>query len=274
MAGQNGGDSKDLIISQLMREINELRVNDADYTNINLQLSNLEGRYAQLKSEKVTKEAEMGKKHLDLMNHLAKIRSDVDMMKSKISSKEKELKHANEDTETTNQLIIQKKELLDQLNFEAEDLITKKEMIEHEHSSLRHDLNRYEAEKQELLTSLQTANNILEDSISRERELTLDLESIESSINNKSHSIESLRAEISEIESENDQLKSLIREKEFEGEELQSAVTCLESNLVADETEKRRMMDQLELANNNLAKDMLNNNRMQDDLNRLEGKIR
>jgi chromosome segregation ATPase len=140
-------------------------------------------------------------------------------------------------------LIVGKKELLDQLHFEAEDLFSKKEQIEYEHSNLRHDLNRFEAEKQELLTTLQTGNNLLEESLSRERELTLDLENIESRIDNKSHNIEALRAEINEIDSENDQLKSLIREKEFQAEELQSAVTCLESNLVADETEKRRMMD-------------------------------
>ena len=52
------GRAKELIISQLKREIYDLRTNERDFNELHTQLSNLEHRYSLLHDEKVKSDQE------------------------------------------------------------------------------------------------------------------------------------------------------------------------------------------------------------------------
>lgn len=269
-----GGDSKDLIISQLMREINELKVNDQDYTNLNLQLNTIENRYSLLKSEKDGKEIEFLKKAESLIARLADTRGVIDTSQKAIAEKEQDIRVLDEDLDKISQVIQTKNEAIKQMSFEGEDLDSRKESLEIELIELRRQINVTETEKFELLTQLQNMESHLEDCILSERELDEQITQNDSMVEATAQNNDMLRAEIDDIEKENTQMRDLISQKQGEIEEFEREAQTLESQLVNEENVKRRLHDEVSDLNNVLAKEIIESNMRQNDLIKLEGLIR
>ena len=125
-AGFQQADSKDIYISQLVREIKDLKLNDHDYRNIAGTVANLEKRLAQLKADKAQTESNNHRKHEELVERLASIRTKIDEFKSRTADKETDCKNISADIESSQRALTSKKQNIEQLTFEVDDLISKK----------------------------------------------------------------------------------------------------------------------------------------------------
>jgi len=87
---KGGGDSKDLIISQLKREIMELRVNERDLGAMNAQLSGLEQKYRMLQDDKSQIESESRNKTEKNLRTIAQMKTELDSFKRNLDDKNNE----------------------------------------------------------------------------------------------------------------------------------------------------------------------------------------
>merc|ERR1712166_1480525 len=78
---KGGGDSKDLIISQLKREIMDLRVNERDLGAMNSQLAGLESKYRLLQDDKAQMEQDHRNKSDKNLRSMAQMRTELDSLK-------------------------------------------------------------------------------------------------------------------------------------------------------------------------------------------------
>lgn len=274
MASSTGAESKDIIIAQLMREINELKVQENDYTNFNLQLNNLEKRYSQLKEEKDIKEHDTSKKIQGLLGRLADTRSQIDSLRAELMKKNHDIKNLSDDIESMNQFLIQKNESIKQMSFEGEDLEAKRTQLEKEQSDLKRRISDIDSERTELLNQLQNSEALLQQAIITERQLDQDLGNNDNGVEDSGNAIQDVRGEVDEIQRENDQMRTLINEKDADIDEYEREIQTLEGQISSDEGTKKRLKDQILELNTELTKELHNNNILQNELSKVETTIR
>lgn len=146
---KNQPDSKDLIISQLKREIMELKISDNDYNNINAQLGNLERRYAQLKQEKNDAESDFSKKADHQMKTLASLKTEIDSYVYQIQEKDSEFRGLLEDYESLEAMFVAKEDVLESQKVECQDLENRNRKAEEEVAVLKRQCDKLNSEKQE-----------------------------------------------------------------------------------------------------------------------------
>ena len=149
IVGKSGVDSKDLVISQLKREIMELKISDKDYNNISAQLTNLERRYTQLKQEKSENEMEFGRKTDHQMKTLASLKSEIDSLFVQCDEKNNEYRNGLEDYEHLEGLLISKEDILENQRVESQDYENRRRKIEEEVSTFRRQHDKLSVEKNE-----------------------------------------------------------------------------------------------------------------------------
>lgn len=267
-------DVKDLYVSQLTREIKELKLNENDYKNISGTLANLEKRYAQVKSEKFQSEQVNAKKIDELIQKLANLRTKNDDYKTRIMEKETECKNISEDIEGAERLLNSKKQAVDQMNFNLDDLITKKGQFETELAQVKNLYSRVSGEREEVYTSIQLGNQRLQELVPKERGLEQDKSDLEAKIEGKKKSIAGLNNDIAELERTIDALKTDIEEKEAEANEVEQVIISLSSKIQNERRTRDAERDELELLNTELAKQLNTINDLHVTLQKTQGKLR
>jgi chromosome segregation ATPase len=267
-------DVKDLYVSQLTREIKELKLNENDYKNISGTLANLEKRYAQVKSEKFQAEQVNSKKIDELIQKLANLRTKNDDYKNRIMEKETECKNISEDIEGAERLLNSKKQTVDQMNFSLDDLITKKSQFETELAQVKNLYSRVSGEREEVYTSIQLGNQRLQELVPKERGLEQDKSDLEAKIEGKKKSINGLNSDIAELERTIDALKTDIEEKDAEANDVEQVIISLSSKIQNERRTRDSERDELELLNTELAKQLNTINDLHVTLQKAQGKLR
>jgi len=267
-------DAKDLYISQLMREIKELKLNDSDYKNIAGTVANLEKRYSQLKSEKAQNEHANAKKHDELVERLAGLRTRIDDYKTRIQEKETECKNMSEDIEGAQRLFTSKKQAVDQLNFELDDLINKKSHFENELAQQKNTHARLQSEREEYFTNIQLGNRKLDELFNTANNLDKENADLEAKIEAKKKAVENLNAVISDCERETEQIKGDIDDKESECSEVERFIISLSSKLDNEKRSRDSEKDELDHANMELTKLQNQINELQLTLQKAQAKLR
>lgn len=232
-----------------MREIKELKLNDTDYRNIATTVSNLEKRYSQLKSEKAQSEHANAKKHDELVERLASLRTKIDEYRTRIQDKENECKHLSEDIEGGQRLFTSKKQSVDQLTFELDDQINKRSQLETEVAQLKTTHSRLDAEREEYTTNVQLGNRKLDDLCKAERILQEENSELEARIEAKKKSVNDLNHYIGDCEREIDQIRSDIDEKTMESSEVEKLIISLSAK--NDNERRARDVEKSELDSSN-----------------------
>jgi chromosome segregation ATPase len=268
------GDAKDLYINQLMREIKELKLNDNDYKNIATTVSNLEKRYAQLRSEKAQSEHSNAKKHDELVERLATMRTKIDDYRSRIQEKENECKNLSEDIEGGQRLFTSKKQSVDQLTFELDDLINKRSQLESEVAQLKNTHARVLAEREEYFTNIQLGNRKLDDLFKADKQLEEENSELEARIESKKRSIDALNNNVGECEREIEQVRADIDDKEADCCEVEKIIISLTAKI--DNEKRSRDLEKSELDTSNVEFTKLLNqiNDLQLTLQKAQGKLR
>lgn len=244
------GEAKDLYISQLMREIKDLKQSEVDYKNIASTVANLERRYSQMKTEKAQAEFANSKKHDELVDRLAGLRTKIDEYKLRLAEKESECKNINEDIEGVQRSHTLKKQSVDQLTFELDELINKKSQFENELSSLKNLHSRVIGEREDLFTSINLGNRKLEELYKNASTLESENNDLEARIEAKRRAVDALNGHISEGEREIDQIRAEIEDKEHDCGEIEKSIITLSSKL--DNEKRARDSEKEDLDNSNL----------------------
>jgi chromosome segregation ATPase len=268
------GDAKDLYIAQLMREIKELKLNDNDYKNIASTVANLEKRYSQLRSEKAQSEHANAKKHDELVERLATLRTKIDEYRNRIQEKENECKNLSEDIEGGQRLFTSKKQSVDQLTFELDDLINKRSQLESEVAQLKNTHARVLTEREEYFTNIQLGNRKLDDLFKADKQLEEENADLEARIEAKKRGIETLNAHTGECEREIDQVRADIDDKEADCCEVEKFIISLTSKIDNEKRARDLEKSELDMSNNEFTKLLNQINDLQLTLQKAQGKLR
>ena len=268
------GEAKDLYVNQLMREINELKMNDKDYQNIASTVANLEKRYSQLKAEKLQSEQSNAKRHDELVDRLASLRTRIDEYKNKIMEKETECKNIQEDIEGAQRLHNSKKQSVDQLTFELDDFINKKGQLESELAELKNSHARLVSEREQVYTNVNLGNRKLEEHVSNQKLLEEENTDLEGRIDAKKRILEGLNTQIADSERDIDQIKADSDEKERDCGDLEKNALALRSKIEIEKRNRDTEKDELDAANFEFTKLLNLINELQLSLQKTQSKLR
>ena len=273
-AGFPQADSKDIYISQLVREIKDLKLNDHDYRNIAGTVANLEKRLAQLKADKAQTESNNQRKHEDLVERLAGIRTKIDEYKSRTGEKENECKNISADIEASQRALTSKKQNIEQLTFEVDDLINKKSQLENDLVSLKSLHSRVSTEREEYFTSVQLGSNRIDELAVYKKNIEAEIDDLEARIDGKRKSLEKLNNDLGEIERETESYREEINNKDLDISETDKGIISLTSKIDMERRSRDVEKDELDMLNAELARLMNTTNELQLSLQKTNGKLR
>ena len=274
VGGYGQGDSKDIYISQLVREIKELKLNDHDYTNIAGTVANLEKRLSQLRADKSQSELTNQRKHDEMVDRLAGFRTKIDEYKGRIGEREIDCKNLAEDIEAAQRTHIIKKQNIEQLSFDHDDLLNKKSQLETDLVSLKNLHARVSSEREESVAQVQLGNRRYDELFGVEKTLEADIEELEARIEGKKKSIDRLNAEVGEAERNSEDLRAAVQERDVEASDLEKVIISLNSKIDNERRSRDLEKDELDMVNSEYARLLSLINDLQLTLQKAQGKLR
>lgn len=256
IVGKSGVDSKDLVISQLKREIMELKISDKDYNNISAQLTNLERRYTQLKQEKSENEMEFGRKTDHQMKTLASLKSEIDSLFVQCDEKNNEYRNGLEDYEHLEGLLISKEDILENQRVESQDYENRRRKIEEEVSTFRRQHDKLSVEKNEQENHIQRVSAQLEDYIDQAKNIENEILDNQEQNKGKTDHIEDTKQVVEEFRKENEHCEFIYREKENDHENTIRIINDLETEVSNVERDRDTFKSEVNKINGLYQKDL------------------
>lgn len=193
---KGGGDSKDLIINQLKREIMELRVNERDLGAMNTQLSGLEQKYRMLQDDKAQMEQDHRNKSDKNLRSMAQMRTELDSLKRQNEEKNGEYDALLNDLGELETLQSFKEQQLENNRAEEAEAVDMRQRAEEELTAAKRRLDKLISERAHMFSKKERDHAKLEEMNYQERDNSEKINATEDDLVGKKRLHEQIEAEI------------------------------------------------------------------------------
>jgi chromosome segregation ATPase len=185
--GSKQADSRDLIITQLKREINDIKTAERDIVGVNSQLSTIEHKYRLLQDEKNIIDREYKARSENNMRRIAQLKSEEENFARKLTAKSKEYENLLQDLKEMEHLGNFKQQTLEGIQNNLREAGDLKRNLEQEINLLRRKIKKETDSKSEVVDRIDIGSKKLDDLISQNKECCTEIAGLEEELRLKSN---------------------------------------------------------------------------------------